>query len=167
MLAPQSDEFRSVSSYHSRFLLLMAARVHPAGCKVAISLRRDVARPNLLPVKPRLIVAGAWPNDLFDENKADGSPPRRAFVTAERDGYFLIPPANRIVHSAAQTSRSTIVVRLVLLYARNRAFVWECVLKCEPTALAAGLGASDLTEGSPRLAPSAHNIHGHRFQNTF
>jgi len=68
-----------------------------------------------------LIVGGAWPNDIFDENKADGSPPGRAFVTAERDGYFLIPPENRMMHSAALTSRSTIVVRLVLLYPRNRA----------------------------------------------
>ena len=75
-------------------------RVHLAVCKVAISLRRDVARPNRFPMKSRLIVAGAWPNDLFDENKADGSPPRRAFVTAERDGYFLFPPANRKLHSA-------------------------------------------------------------------
>ncbi len=75
------------------------AGVHFAVCKVAISLRRDVARPDRFPLQPRLIVAGAWPHDLFDENKSDGSSPGRAFVTAERDGYFLLPPANRKVHS--------------------------------------------------------------------
>jgi hypothetical protein len=52
-------------------------------------------------MKSRLIVAGSWQNDLFDTNKSDGSPPGRAFVTTERDGYFLFPPANRKVHSSA------------------------------------------------------------------
>ncbi len=66
--------------------------------KVAISLRRDVARPNRFPMKSRLITAGSWQIDLFDTNKSDGSPPGRAFVTAERDGYLLFPPANRTVH---------------------------------------------------------------------
>ena len=70
-----------------------------AVCKVAISLRRDVAQPNRSSMKTRLIVAGASSNGPFDENKSDGLPPGRAFVTTERDGYFLFPPANRKVHS--------------------------------------------------------------------
>ena len=49
-----------------------------AVCKVAISLRRDVARPNRFPMKSRLIVAGSWPNDLFDTKESDGSPSGRA-----------------------------------------------------------------------------------------
>ncbi len=74
-------------------------RLRPAVCKVAISLRRDVARPNVFPVKPRLIAGRAWPNDLFDENRADGLPPGRAFVATERDGYFVFSAANRMLHA--------------------------------------------------------------------
>ena len=39
-----------------------------------------------------MIVARSWPNDPFDTNKSDGSPHGRAFVTAERDGYFRLRP---------------------------------------------------------------------------
>ncbi len=53
----------------------------------------------LFSTKSRMIVAGSWPNDLFDTNKSDGSPHGRAFVTAERDGYFRLQLANRKVHS--------------------------------------------------------------------
>ncbi len=43
--------------------------------KVAISLRRDAARPNRFPMKSWLIVAGSWPYVLFDINESDGSQP--------------------------------------------------------------------------------------------
>ncbi len=49
--------------------------------------------------KSRMIVAGSWPNDPFDTNNSDGSPHGRAFITAERDGYFRLRLANRKLHS--------------------------------------------------------------------
>ncbi len=58
-------------------------------------------------MKSWLIVAGSWPNDLIDTNKSDGPPPGRAFVTAERDGYFLfrrqVPPSGKRSYRASRS----------------------------------------------------------------
>jgi hypothetical protein len=47
-----------------------------------------------------MIVAGSWPDDLFDTNTSDGSPTGRAIVTTERDGNFLLPLQTAIQSSA-------------------------------------------------------------------
>ena len=97
---------------------------HLAVCKVAISLRRDAARPRRFAVRSRLIVTRHCPSDLCDTIEMNARVPRSGFFTTERDGYFLCP---------LQTVRCTPAAALrTTAYARPSCFRLKCSHQLDP-----------------------------------
>ena len=70
--------------------------MHLAICKVAITLRRDVARPNRFPLRSRSVVSEMIAKCSLRHGENSRCVLRSGIVTTERDGYFLFPPANAV-----------------------------------------------------------------------
>ena len=58
--------------------------------KVAISLRREAARPSRFAVISRPIVNRRWPSKRFDIRQTGPRVPRSGFITTERDGSICV-----------------------------------------------------------------------------